>query len=358
MQFTAQRKLRGSNFDNDMMNPAIATVSLGRSSAGHNIIYKIKRAASAGFKGVEIFYECLEHLAIQLQQDNLVLSKTSLLEAARQVHAVCKESDITVVSLQPFLFYDGLRDEVARLKKIEELKLWFELARILHTDIIQIPSNFQRDGTTGDIDRIVDDLTLAAEMGSQRSPPIRFAYEAISWGNHVDMWEQSWEIVKRVNRANMGLCLDVFHIAGRIWADPTSPSGINDQADKHLDLSLQRLVNELDPAKIFYVQIGDAYRLDSPIVPGNPLFSVASKPRMSWSRNARSFLFEGYLPAWQVCEAIFIKLGWHGWVSLEMFHQTLYQPDPEMPLALATRAAVSWGKFLERLTLCQDGLGR
>lgn len=48
-----------------MLVPAIASISLGRSSAGHDLLTKIRVAKLAGFEGIEIFFECLEHLALQ-----------------------------------------------------------------------------------------------------------------------------------------------------------------------------------------------------------------------------------------------------------------------------------------------------
>jgi 4-hydroxyphenylpyruvate dioxygenase len=333
-----------------MLYNAIATISLGRSSAGHGLITKIQRAASAGFSGVEIFFECLELYAREIEGGKTAASRKALLEAAQRVHEVCGELRITVVCLQPFLYFEGLIDEHERKEKLDLLQFWFELCRVLDTDLIQIPTNFRPQGTTGDLERVVMDLRTAAELGLQQSPPIRFAYEALSWGNYFDTWDQTWAIAKQVNLPNFGLRLDVFHIAGRVWADPSTPSGLTENCEEDLKRSLERLVREVDPEKIFYVQIGDAERLDKPIVPGHPLFEEGIKPRMSWSRNARLYAFEtdlgGYLPLEQVCRAIFVKLDWEGWVSMEMFHKSLYQTDTEMVGKLATRAMISWSKFL------------
>lgn len=60
------------------------------------------------------------------------------------------------------------------------------------------------------------------------------AYEMWAWGCHVyvvspvflnvplnrcsyprsNIWENTWEVCKRVDRSNFGLCLDTFQIAG------------------------------------------------------------------------------------------------------------------------------------------------
>ncbi|KAJ9602165.1 hypothetical protein H2200_013285 [Cladophialophora chaetospira] len=339
--------------------PAIATVSLGRSSVGHNIIEKIKHASLAGFKGVEIFFECLETYALELGDSNQgeKASRESLLEAATHTRQACIDYDIKVLCLQPFMFFEGQVDEQARVEKFKLLDLWFELAHLLDTDLIQIPSNFQREGTTGDIDCIVADLTLAADLGAQQSPQIRFSYEGICWGNHIDTWEQTWDIAQRVNQPNFGLCVDVFHIAGRVWADPAVAGGVRQNGDEALRISLEKLVREVPPSKIFYVQVGDAERLPKPIVLGSPLYTEGVKPRMSWSRNARLFPFEtalgGYLPIPAICKAIFTDMGWEGWVSMEMFGRCLYDTDEKIPEQLAARAAESWALFTKRYSLEQ-----
>ena len=41
---------------------------------------------------------------------------------------------------------------------------------------------------------------------------IRIAYEALSWGRHVNEYPQAWDIVAEADRANLGLALDSFHI--------------------------------------------------------------------------------------------------------------------------------------------------
>ena len=333
-----------------MLYNAIASVSLGRSSAGHSLITKIHQAASAGFSGVEIFFECLELYAREIEGRKTAASRKTLLAAAQRVHEVCEKLRITVVCLMPFMNFEGLVDEYERKEKLDLLQFWFELCRALGTDLIQIPTNFRPHGTTSDLERVVTDLRTAAELGLQQSPPIRFAYEAVAWGKHFDTWDQTWAVAKQVNLPNFGLCLDVFHIAGRVWADPSASSGLTENCEENLKRSLERLVQDVDPKKIFYVQIGDAERLDKPIVPGHPLFEEGTKPRMSWSRNARLYAFEtdlgGYLPLERICRAIFVQLGWEGWVSMEMFNKSLYQTSPEMVGKLATRAANSWSKFL------------
>lgn len=103
-----------------MLVPAIASISLGRSSAGHDILTKIRVAKSVGFAGIEIFFECLEHLAHHTEvSPGTYPDVTALLNAANEVRRTCDEIGMKVLALLPFGFYDGLLDDEARQRKIE-----------------------------------------------------------------------------------------------------------------------------------------------------------------------------------------------------------------------------------------------
>lgn len=328
--------------------PAIATVSLGRATAGHQLPAKIKAAASHSMKGIEVFYECLEQHAFDITGS---INYQSLMKAAKEVAELCSEYGMKVVCLQPLLFFEGLTDESARAASFERLKLWFKLCHTLETDLIQIPTNFQQHGTTGATDQIVVDLTEAAMLGLEESPVIRFAYEGVSWGTHIDTWDGSWQIVKRIDLPNFGLCLDTFHIAARVWGDPMSVTGQSCTGDADLATSMEKMVAELDVSKIFYVQIGDAERLSSPIAPHHEFYASHEPARMSWSRNARLFAFEhdrgAHLPINLVMDTLFRRLTYRGWVSAEMFSRELYEQDPDLTKRYAQRAERSWKRTVQ-----------
>ncbi|KAE8414812.1 3-dehydroshikimate dehydratase [Aspergillus pseudocaelatus] len=310
-----------------------------------------KTAAKAGFKGVEIFYEDLEYLA----QEKGPVNNSTLLAAAEETKAICDHHGLNVIGMQPFLFYEGLTDRAQHREKIEHLKLWFAIVKILGTDIIQIPSNFQSEGISGDLDLIVSDMVEVADLGLKEEPVVRFAYENLAWGTFISTWESLWEVVQRVDRPNFGCCLDTFNIAGRVWADPASPSGKTPDADANLVASLQSLIRTVDVSKVFYVQVVDAERMQQPLVVGHPFYVEGQPARMSWSRNARLFLYEqergGYLPVVQVAKAFLKGLGFEGWVSMELFSRSMADPDPTVPETHAQRGIKAWNRLAEELNL-------
>ena len=340
-------------------SPAIASMSLGR-AWHHSLENKLEQASITGFRGVEIFYEDLEYFARSLpgfeNNKDAPLPSTQLVAAATEVRKLCSEFSLTIIGLQPFLFYEGLLDRTEHAKRIEKLHVWFDIVDALDVDIIQIPSNFLPAAQlTGDVDAIVADMIEVADLGAKRSRPIRFAYENLCWGTHVDTWEQAWEIVRRVDRANFGMCLDTFNIAGRVWADPASPDGKVENADEALEASLKRLVEAVDVSKVFYIQLVDAERLEAPLIEGHPYYAEDQPARMSWSRNARCFMYESergaYLPVEKVAKAIVDGLGYRGWISMELFSRTMSDPRPEVPEEHATRAKRSWEKIVEASAL-------
>ena len=66
---------------------------------------------------------------------------------------------------------------------------------------------------------------------------IKVAYEALSWGRHVNEFTQAWEAVTRADAPNLGLGLDSFHV----FATKTP----------------LEMIDLIDPEKIFLVQLAD-----------------------------------------------------------------------------------------------------
>ncbi|GAP84414.2 putative 3-dehydroshikimate dehydratase [Rosellinia necatrix] len=333
---------------------AITSMSLGRCYAGHSFVHKLDMAHMYGYQALELFYEDLVEVAQQLPGEGDARERE--LEAAGLIRRLCHERGIVILCLQPFAHYEGLVDRQAHAERIEKLKFWFRLARALRTDMIQIPTSF---GPAADISEdaglAAADLREAADLGLQQSPPIRFVYEALCFGTRYNTWEHSWDMVRAVDRPNFGLCLDTFNIAGRVYADPAAASGRTRDCDEALRASVARLVASVDVAKVFYVQVVDAERLAAPLVAGHPFHDPAQAPRMSWSRNCRLFYGEAdrgaYLPVADVCRAIFHGLAFEGWVSMELFHRRMADPDPAVPKELASRGAAAWAKLVRDMKL-------
>ncbi|KAG7284072.1 3-dehydroshikimate dehydratase [Staphylotrichum longicolle] len=341
---------------------AITSMSLGRCYAGHSFEAKLDAAQKYGYEGIELFHEDLADLGDQLSGELPSPTGPPLwaqLEAARRIREMCQARGIEILCLQPFSHYEGLLDREEHERRLDQLDFWFKLARELETDIIQVPASFMPAHlVTDDLALIVSDLRKIADLGLRQNPPIRFAYESLCWSTRVNTWEQCWEVIKRVNRPNFGMCLDTFNIAGRIYADPAVASGKMPNAEEAVRVSMARLISQVDVTKVWYVQVVDAERLSEPLVRGHPFYRPEQPARMSWSRNCRLFYGEkdrgAYLPIKEIAWAFFHGLGFEGWVSLELFNRRMADEGADVPEELAKRGAISWAKLQKDMGLNAD----
>lgn len=366
--------------------PGIASQSLG-CPRYHSIKDKLQAAASAGLRSIEIFFEDIAQLAIAQSADPQILDprfRSATLNAnlrhfnqqqqlqlacARQIRQWCFEAypgapKLEVICLQPFMHFEGLFDLREKQKRLNKLYFWIEIAKCLGTTLIQIPSNFlPKSECSGARNRLVEDLRNAAEIGAAQTPPIRFAYEALCWGTHIDTWDAAWSVVEEVDMPNFGTCLDTFNIAGRVFADPESRDGKNTTAVTDINRSIQKLRDTFsDPEKlkkVFYVELCDGEQLDSPLSPSHAWFNEEQLSRMTWSRNARLYPFEtdsmeaaaqgrnpGYLPVTQIFDAL-LDVGYEGYLSFEVFNRSLNRPDQTVISEHAARVEKSWKRCVE-----------
>lgn len=331
------------------LQPAIASPSLGHQTK-HLIERRLHAASSHGFKLIELVED---DVTIYARSHHGAVTEDTMLQGARDIKALCDILNIKPCVLQPFWFYEGLLDRKEHEARLEKLRLWMKLVKILDVRLVQVPTNWMNEGTSGHMDTIVSDLIEMANIGLQQDPVVSFAYEAVAWGTHIDTWQGAWEVVQRVNKPNFGLCLDTYHIVARDWGDPTIPGCKRVDGDESLKRSLNELVTRVDVGKIFYVQLGDAEKLDYPLIRGHSFYNEDQLPRMSWSRNARLFAWEngrgGCLPLDGIVDTIFNKLKFDGLLSMETFSRELLEDDPDVPERFAARAKESWRETVKRI---------
>lgn len=122
------------------------------------------------------------------------------------------------------------------------------------------------------------------------------AYENWCWATVNPTWSHIWAIVERVDRPNVGLCLDTFQTCGGEYGDPTTTSGLieHEGMPQNLEMafksSLLALTRTVPKEKIFLLQISDAYK---PPVPLEDEMIDGLRPRGRWSHDFRPYLFDG-----------------------------------------------------------------
>ncbi|EMF11185.1 xylose isomerase-like protein [Sphaerulina musiva SO2202] len=350
--------------------PAISSHSLGRAWS-HSLPTKLDAAASHSLS-LELFHEDLVYLAATFPGGP---TPSNQLLAAQTIRSLCSARNISIISLQPFMHYEGLRDRELHEARIREMRdLWIPLARALGTRVIAVPSSFLgEEECGGDEGVIVRDLRELADLGvaaassssddddgkGEGEGDIIFAYEALCWGTHISTWEQSWEIVQKVSRSNFQICFDTFNLAGKVFADPMRPGGIKKNAEEAMEATLRRILERVDVRRIAYIQVVDAERLSTPLIKGHEFYHEDQPARMSWSRNCRLFYGEedrgAYLPVYAILKTLLVDLGFEGYVSAEVFHRDLGKDDRSVPEEFAQRAKRSWEKIVEDFGLERGG---
>lgn len=239
---------------------SIATVSLSGTLED-----KLEAVARAGFDGVEIF------------ENDLLAFPGSPSEVGR----IVRDLGMQCTLFQPFRDFEGLPAEL-RNRALDRAERKFDLMGQLGADLLLVCSSVA-PAASGERDQIVADFVELGDRAAARG--LRVGYEALAWGRHVWDHRQAWEIVKRVDHPAIGLILDSFHSLVR-------------------KVPVESLA-EIDPAKIFIVQIADAPWLEMDY--------------LQWSRHFRNLPGQGEIPVKNFVVEL-LRTGYRGPLSLEIFN--------------------------------------
>ncbi|KAH8689482.1 putative 3-dehydroshikimate dehydratase [Talaromyces proteolyticus] len=300
---------------------AYATCSIG-SSPSDTLPDKLLAISNAGFTAIELSFPDIQQHAEKLHNREVASdSYAELTLAARDIAKLCKKLNLEIMMLQPFSNFEGWpRGSVEREQVFLKAKAWMQLMEACGTDLLQVGStdSLEESISTNRAD-IVRDLRELADMLAKQN--MRMAYENWCWSTHARTWKDVWEIVKEVDRPNVGLCLDTFQTAGSEWADPRSPSGLLEgipkpELERRWKENMLKLSQTIPGTKIFLLQVSDAYK------PAKAIENEAKdglRPRAQWSHAYRPMPYAGgYLPIEDVTKAV-LKTGFRGYFSMEIF---------------------------------------
>lgn len=289
----------------------------------HTLPLKLHALHKAGFRAIELSMPDLLAHASKLEGREVADNDYSTLgKAASDVKSLCDSLDTEIMLLQPFANFEGWpRDSQERKDAFERARGWISIMAACGCRTLQVGSTdtpasklISKDGVV-DRDAVVTDLRELAGLLDAKG--FRLAYENWCWSTHAPDWKDVWDVVRRVDRSNVGLCLDTFQTAGGEWADPSTESGKLevDGLEDRFHASLDQLSKEIPADKIYLLQISDAYKLDKPITENG---KDGTRPRGQWSHDYRPLPYKGYLPVVDVAKAV-LKTGFRGWFSYEVF---------------------------------------
>jgi len=222
--------------------------------------------------------------------------------------AAVRSSGLRVTGFQVLRDFEGLSGHL-HAYKVDVAKAMLEMCRDLGSRVLLICSSASAHAT-GEVDHLVADLQKLAMLAVPLD--IRVAYEALSWGRHVNLYTQAWDLVQAADRSNLGLALDSYHILAHA-------SGLEP-------------LDEMAAGKIFLVQLSDF------------LWQEVRSPeeRIETARHSRVFPGEG-VHSENVIELVrkLDAMGYRGDYSFEVFNDD-YKQLPLPVVARRARQSVKW----------------
>lgn len=222
--------------------------------------------------------------------------------------AAVRSSGLRVTGLQVLRDFEGLSGHL-HASKVGVAKAMLQMCHALGAEVLLACSSTSTHAG-GDPGLLARDLSKLAMLAVPLN--IRIAYEALSWGRFVNEFTRAWEIVEAADRANLGLALDSFHIFA-------SGTGLG-------------ALQEIDPAKVFLVQLSDFMWPDTP----------SPADRVDTARHFRVFPGEG-VHSEQVAGFVreLDEMGYRGDYSFEVFNDD-YKQLPLHVVAERARQSVKW----------------
>lgn len=309
----------------DSIPLSLATVSIG-CDASHTLPKKLNAIALAGFKGIELgFPDLVSFAGEHLRYEVGAYEYDALVTAAKVVKAMCDAKKLEVMLLQPFANFEGWKEGTKeREDAFTRLHGWIKVMKAVGCETLQVGStDTPEDHSSWSSKRQdhVKDLQILADTLAEDG--LRVAYENWCWSTHAPDWKDIWEIVKAVDRPNIGLCLDTFQSAGGEWADPSTKTGLlsgknEDELNRSFRASMDDLAATVPADKIYLLQISDAYKMSPPL--SDKPNEQGMRPRAVWSSAYRPVPFaEGaYLPVVEMTKGV-LGTGFRGWFSVEVF---------------------------------------
>jgi len=235
---------------------------------------------------------------VMLKANDLVGHPGGWKAAAQEV----RESGLRGTGFQVLRDFEGLSGHLHEYK-VDIAKTMLEMCAELGCDVLLACSSTSAHASQ-DLDHIARDLRKLAMLAIPFG--IRIAYEGLSWGRTINEYTTAWDVVNRADAPNLGVCIDSYHILA---------------AKTPLDAIL-----DLDPAKIFLVQLSDFMWRETPTF----------EERMATARTYRVFPREGVHTEELIALVQKLdRLGYAGDYSFEVFNDDFVQ----MPLPMVAERA-------------------
>lgn len=221
--------------------------------------------------------------------------------------AAVRASGLRSTGFQVLRDFEGLSGHLHGYK-VDIAKSMLQMCEAVGSRVLLACSSTSRHASQ-DMDDIARDLRKLAMLAVPLG--IRIAYEGLSWGRTINEFTTAWDVVVKADCPNLGLGLDSFHI----FATKTPLEAID----------------ELDPERIFLVQLSDFMWNETPTF----------EERMTTARTFRVFPGEGVHSEALADLALRLQaLGYEGDYSFEVFNDDYQQLPLELVVQRARRSAL------------------
>ncbi|MBI5716683.1 MAG: sugar phosphate isomerase/epimerase [Burkholderiales bacterium] len=219
-----------------------------------------------------------------------------------------RESGLRVTGFQVLRDFEGLSGHLHDYK-VDIARSMIEMAAALGSPVLLACSSTS-EHASDDREAIARDLRKLAMMALPLR--IKVAFEGLSWGRHINDCLGAFDVVSRANCPNLGIGIDSFHS----FATRTPVEALE----------------EIDPARIFLVQLSDFM--------WSEIHTVAE--RIETARHFRVFPGEG-VHSDEVAKLVLAldSLGYEGDFSFEVFNDD-YQQMPLPSVAERARKSAAW----------------
>jgi sugar phosphate isomerase/epimerase len=250
---------------------------------------------------------------VMLKANDLVGHPGGWREAVREV----RDSGLRGTGFQVLRDFEGLSGHLHQYK-VDIAKTMLEMCAALGCDVLLACSSTSTHASQ-DLDHIARDLRKLAMLAIPHG--IRIAYEGLSWGRTINEFTTAWDVVCRADCPNLGVGLDSFHILA---------------AGTPLDA-----IDDLDPSRIFLVQLSDFLWQDTPTF----------EERRETARTYRVFPGEGVHTAQLVDMVLKLDaIGYDGDYSFEVFNDDFVQLPLPMVAERARKSALWLAEDVLRLS--------
>ncbi|AIX75496.1 sugar phosphate isomerase/epimerase [Pantoea sp. PSNIH4] len=236
---------------------------------------QLQAAKEAGFDEVEIWQESIE------SADG---GATAVRERAQQL-------GMGFTNCQVLRDFAGA-PLTLRAEKRQEAQRFFRLAQAIGCDTVQAPACTRDDCQAALID---EDLRWLSAEAARHG--LRIMYEPMAWSRVDNRLEPTWRRLERLDLPNVGLVVDLFHIAARGDAS---------------------VLESIPAERIYEVQLCD---MAEAVTPGDMAHLVDT------ARHRRLLPGDGNLPVAEYVAALKRK-GYRGPVGIEVFNDQLQQQPP------------------------------